>query len=358
MNNEERKIIEEQIGYTFKNSDLLQQAFVRKSYSQEHGGENNEVLEFIGDKALDFVVVKMLAEMYGSFSEDYDDYNPNEDCNEFISKFQEGKLTEIKKNLVKRATLSERIDNFGFSDYLIMGKGDINNNAENQESVKEDLFEAIIGAVALDSNWNINAMEDVVDIMLSPESYINPNKTSYNDRIQKWVSKKYSVSPRYHFEKASQAVWYIPFDGISMGFDYSSRWEHICLMKLGGLDIIFRAFGKTKKEARENVCKLAYDFLDSKNMLITLIDEVGEPSFERAINQLQELSQKGYIGEVWYDFNESHDEDGNSTWRCECHIEGEENYYWIETSSKKQGKKRVAYDMLCYILDLEDDDES
>ena len=42
--------IEDQIGHKFKNRDLLRQAFVRRSYSQENGGENNEVLEFIGDK--------------------------------------------------------------------------------------------------------------------------------------------------------------------------------------------------------------------------------------------------------------------------------------------------------------------
>ncbi len=41
-------IVQNQIGYDFKNPLLLRQAFVRKSYSSENGGENNEVLEFIG----------------------------------------------------------------------------------------------------------------------------------------------------------------------------------------------------------------------------------------------------------------------------------------------------------------------
>ena len=56
--------IEQTIGYTFENKDLLQQAFVRKSYSEEHGGQNNEVLEFIGDKALDFSVVLIMMEKF------------------------------------------------------------------------------------------------------------------------------------------------------------------------------------------------------------------------------------------------------------------------------------------------------
>ena len=50
------KMVQAQIGYTFKNIDLLNQAFTRRSYTEENGGENNEVLEFIGDKALDFAV--------------------------------------------------------------------------------------------------------------------------------------------------------------------------------------------------------------------------------------------------------------------------------------------------------------
>jgi len=43
-------MVQEQIGYDFKNLDLLQQAFTRRSYTAENGGENNEVLEFIGCK--------------------------------------------------------------------------------------------------------------------------------------------------------------------------------------------------------------------------------------------------------------------------------------------------------------------
>ena len=51
MKAEQYDEVESQIGYDFKNRLLLQQAFTRKSYTQEtHDGENNEVLEFIGDK--------------------------------------------------------------------------------------------------------------------------------------------------------------------------------------------------------------------------------------------------------------------------------------------------------------------
>ena len=60
MKQDDLVFIQDQIGYEFKNLSLLMQAFTRRSYSEENGGENNEVLEFIGDKVLDFFVVKFL----------------------------------------------------------------------------------------------------------------------------------------------------------------------------------------------------------------------------------------------------------------------------------------------------------
>ena len=103
-----------------------------------------------------------------------------------------------------------------------------------------------------------------------------------------------------------------------------------------------------------NAAQDAYEYLEEENELILPIDEVGEPDFDRAINQLQELYQKGFIGEPWYNFIETYDEDGNPIWRCECHIVNKEYYLWRNSSSKKHGKKAVAYDMLCDILDWED----
>ena len=74
MDEKEIKFIQDQIGYTFKNQELLVQAFTRRSYSMENGGQDNEVLEFIGDKALDFVVVKQLSEEFGHYSKKYQNW--------------------------------------------------------------------------------------------------------------------------------------------------------------------------------------------------------------------------------------------------------------------------------------------
>lgn len=117
--------IEQTIGYTFRNKDLLQQAFVGKSYSEEHGGQNNKVLEFIGDKALDFAVVRIMMEQFGVITEDkewsgFKLRNPKY----FQTRYGEGKFTDIKKGLVKKESLSKAMDTLGFQNYLIMGEGD------------------------------------------------------------------------------------------------------------------------------------------------------------------------------------------------------------------------------------------
>ena len=63
MKNFNANTIENAIGYHFSNKDLLKQAFTRKSYTVEMDqGENNEVLEFLGDKVLDLIVTKKLIE--------------------------------------------------------------------------------------------------------------------------------------------------------------------------------------------------------------------------------------------------------------------------------------------------------
>ena len=328
MDNETLLEIATQLEYDFDDIRILRQAFTRKSYSEEHNGEyHNEVLEFYGDKALEFVVMKKLSEHYGNITQN----------GKYASEKTEGQLTEIKKKLVCKKMLAHRIDTFGFADYILMGKGDVGQNAQNQDSVKEDLFEAIVGAVAIDSGWDAEALEDVIDRMLDIEHYLEKgfsDDENYVDLIQTWCQKRYSWIPEYDFDEME--------DG----------WE--CSLSLSDDYDDFIGRGYSKREARMNAAQNAYEYLEENDELLLPIDEVGEPDIDRAINQLQELYQKGYIDEPYYEFYEDHDENGNPTWRCECHIEGAEEYYWINSSSKKTGKKRVAYDMLCDVLEWGD----
>lgn len=333
-NDEFLQEVQDELDYPFDNPQLLKQAFIRKSYSAEHPGTyNNEVLEFYGDRALEFVVMKKLSDFYGKITQN----------GKYSSEKTEGQLTEIKKKLVGRKMLAHRMDVLGFSEYLIMGKGDEEQNAANQDSVKEDLFEAILGAVALDCEWDADSLEEVADRMLDIEYYLEhgfDDDENYVDLIQTWCQKKCGYTPEYIFNELND------------GYE--------CILNLSDEFGGFEGEGYSKREARMDAAEQAYQYLNEENELILPIDEIEEPCIDRAINQLQELSQKGYIGEVWYDFSESYNEDGNPAWRCECHaeVEGKEKCWYAVYSSKKQGKKSVACRMLCDILGLEDIDEA
>lgn len=350
MNTEELQFIQDQIGYTFKNADLLQQAFVRRSYSEENGGENNEVLEFIGDKVLDLFVVKLLATQYGSMT------GQSGDWNEFACQKTEAQLTEIKKLLVQKKTLATRIEALGLADYLIMGQGDIQRHANEEYSVKEDLFEAILGAIAIDSNWDMAALENAVEIMLAPDSILTDDSAlDYVSLIEEWTSVRNNAIPLYYFDKCDyQSTWYSMFDGISQHLDFFNplinTTKFHCLLKISNDLPVFRGFGRSQSEARRNVCKLAYEHLCRNNLWLSICDEIENPNKDDAINQLEILARRGYFSIPTYDFKERYDANGNPIWHCTCHISEETQSFCEASSSKKDAKKLAAYKMLLHML--------
>lgn len=374
MKEKDLQFIQDQIGYKFNNLDLLQQAFVRRSYAKEHGGEDNEVLEFIGDKVLDLVVIKLLTEEYGCFLSEYEDFDPNEECDEFSCSKNEAQLTETKKLLVQKKTLASRINDLDLADYLIMGQGDVQNNINQELSVKEDLFEAIIGAVALDSDWNMKELQDVVHIMLNPDSFLNDDiEQNYVQLIQDWTLKEYGTIPRYYFEEISPTELsslsnVMPQNGNSAGRRYPmglttladvmssnndrSGSKYACQLKLGEFNKTFKSFGTSKNEARKAVCELAYKELEKDNLLFSIRDEISNPNINDAISQLEILARRGYFSIPYYDFEQEYDNHGNPNWICTCHIAELPTSFRAESSSKKYAKKQSAYEMLQYTLSL------
>lgn len=166
--------VQRKCSYYFKNTDLLLQAFTRKSYSAEFGGENNEVLEFLGDRVLDFYVTKVIAERYGFFKSQTDYYNQEEDNDEYCIRAHrnEQDFTELKKEIVSNANLARRIEELGFKTMMYLGQSDIDNKVWNQEKVKADLFEAILGAIAIDSDWDPDELQNSVEFMLQIDDFL------------------------------------------------------------------------------------------------------------------------------------------------------------------------------------------
>ena len=363
------------IGYEFNNQELLEQAFTRRSYSMENGGENNEVLEFIGDAALNLVAVKILREEFGYFNK-RKQQNPNY-CylwetyeSTFSSDKDEGQLTEIKKRIVRKSTLADAIDNLGLQNYLIMGRGDRKKHVEQSNSTKEDLFEAIIGAIALETNWDINIIQKTVEHMIDINDIIGSDEDSYISDIQNWSLKHYDVLPDYSVCKylpnemnigtpewaKPNTVWSVINPSKRGEFDSNTRYASLLALKDEDGPCRFIGYGQSKNRAKEEASRLAYEYLEDQNGLWTIRDEIENPCKKMAINQLETLARRGYFSLPTYNYYEDYDEDGNPVWKCKCHIHIEEKdiYYWATSSSKKDAKKDAAWEMLKHVLDKEE----
>lgn len=358
------KVVEDQIGYQFKNKSLLKQAFVRKSFSEENGGANNEVLEFIGDKVLDVAVVRYLSKRYGtnfnfdSFSIDgwHNMFQPTYSTSEYECDLDEGELTKLKQRMVQKKALAGRIDELEIGRFLLMGEGDNKGKIGHSDSVKEDLFEAILGAVALDSNWDFDKLQEVAEVMLDPDSFIENEDDDYVSKLYEWTERKYGHVPHFkYFDGGIERNWYhkqpnVIYENLQGTYNLN-HYKKACQVKLA-LDMdAFEGYGESNNQARKAACRLAYVYLKANAKLFSIRDEIPSPNENEAINQLETLSRRGYFDLPIYKYEESHDKDGNPIWTVKCRIEGYNTYFGHASSSKKHAKKIAALKMLNYIIE-------
>ena len=120
-------------------------------------------------------VTKIIADDFGFMKSQSDYYDEEEDNDEYciVAHHNEGDFTELRKTIVNNKTLAKRIDKLGFAKYLYLGDSDLDNNVVNQEKVKADLFEAILGAIAIDCDWNPEALQKSVDVMLNIDDFLD-----------------------------------------------------------------------------------------------------------------------------------------------------------------------------------------
>ena len=331
------KKIEDILGYTFKNKSLLKQAFTRSSYSKENGGLDNEILEFIGDKVLDFCIVELFAINYGKVMND--GYKSSKD---------EGYLTELKASLVDSESLAGVIDDLKLYKYLIVGNNDKQNNVREVQSVKEDLFEAIIGAVALDCNWNTEVLVGLVDGLLGVMDFLDSIKEPYNPvgKLQNMIQQEGLPTPEYKYQQYSN--------------EEGKYW--ICFGSIPDLDLTAHAVGSSKKEARQIVAEVLIDeYNQFKKETNEYFNVIGLPNEEDSLQQVNKLVQYGLISKPEYEFRCDYDEDGNPVWTCNCEIAEVSEYYFHNdekhVNSKKMAQRNAVYGLLCYLVQGETDSE-
>ena len=244
--------VQKKIGYWFDNEDLLLQAFTRSSYSSQHGGENNEVLEFLGDRVLDFYVVKVIADRFGFVKSQSDYYDEENDLDEYciVAHKNEADFTELKKQIVSNETLAKTIDKLGLFKYMYLGDTDIENPKfkDNLIKVKADLFEAILGAVAIDSDWNQDELQNVVEFMLQIDDFLadvdteEPRPSKFQLQNAVTTLKELAEKGRCSIPEYDQSEEQVLMN------DGSLMWECTCYIRSWAMK--HTAYATSKKEAK------------------------------------------------------------------------------------------------------------
>ena len=312
--------VRDTIGYEFINENLLRQAFTRRAFAVEYGLPGcNEELEFLGDTVLNTVVTRdMLRQL--AWVDEYRTKAP------FTVRLQEGGLTKIRSAYVNKEFLAGRVAELGLDKLILYGTGE-----EPTESSREDVLEALLGAAAIDSNWDWDVLGAVVDRLVcvqveKPDYFL---KESFYDIFNAWHQRRFGVMPDYEMQGISQFH-------CALRFRVPANDKGIREAQRIDVDGCY-----SRSLAREQAAMQAYEFVRRNGLWIDLKEAGITPELENSINQLQELYQKKYLEQLpIYEFTE---EDGDS-WYCICRCNGVAGTGY--GASKTKAKKEAAYMVL------------
>jgi ribonuclease-3 len=174
--------LEKKINIKFKNITFLENAFIHRSYLNEHKNfrlPSNERLEFLGDSVLSLITSVYLFKNFPYL--------------------KEGDYTEIKSAIVKTDSLAASAKKIELNLYLLLSKGEEKSGGRINKNMLADCFEALIGAIFLDSSFE-TAYEFVVKFLFdnSLEELIkNEDYLSPKSRLQELIQGKYKTTPQY-----------------------------------------------------------------------------------------------------------------------------------------------------------------
>tara|TARA_B100000963_G_scaffold292035_1_gene262222 strand:+ start:2412 stop:3077 length:666 start_codon:yes stop_codon:yes gene_type:complete len=164
------------IKYSFKNKNLLNKALTHKSYNNIN---NNEKLEFLGDRVLGLIISKTLLEKY-----------PAE---------KEGIIDKKFANLVNKKTCVNIAKKLNLKKYLYLGSSH-KNLERSADKIQSDCLEALVGAIYLDGG--LKSSEKF--ILNFWEKFIDQSVVTLIDsktKLQEYSLKKYKKLPKYTFFK-------------------------------------------------------------------------------------------------------------------------------------------------------------
>lgn len=206
----------ERLGLRFANLELLSQALVHSSYTNERptAGEPNERLEFLGDSVISLIVSEWLWEQH-----------PGED---------EGSLTTRRAAIVSAPALAGIAERLELSSYLLLGQGAGQAGEGTRQSVLAGVFEAVCGAVYLEfglpetRRWLLEVAAPEMDAARSLAS-LKPAKSV----LQQLSYARSGKAPRYEVVKRE-------------GPDHALRYEVEVSI---GDEVLGRGEGNNRREA-------------------------------------------------------------------------------------------------------------
>lgn len=211
------------VGITFKNIELLDQAFHHRSLTNEKPGmKNNERLEFLGDSVLGMVTASYL---YTSLD------NP------------EGDLAKIKSAVVSEKALAPVALQFGIHELLIMGKGEEMTGGRKKPAILADCMEAVIGALYLDSGYKVAEKYVLSFIIPSINNVQHFGMKDFKTVLQEKYQKSTKKTPRYEV----------------CGTEGPEHDRTFSVKVYLDNKVFGPAKGKSKKEAEQNAAKIALD---------------------------------------------------------------------------------------------------
>jgi len=173
--------LEEILGITFKHPEKLVQAFVHRSYLNEHHDfplGQNERLEFLGDAVLELVVTEYLFNEYE---------NP------------EGELTNWRAALVNAIMLSSIAFEIGMEPFLFLSHGEAKDaGTKARMYIMANTIEAVIGAIYLDRGYDIASQFITRWVLIKlPHILENGLYMDAKSRFQESAQELLGITPTY-----------------------------------------------------------------------------------------------------------------------------------------------------------------
>lgn len=220
------KILEQNLGLEFSDKNLLETAFIHKSYAYENHVESNEKLEFLGDAILELVISEYLYKNY--------------------TNLKEGEMTKVRATVVCEESLYEVAKRHNFSDFLKVSKSEYLTHGNENPAILADSVESFIAATFLDSGLDkakdfiLNNLKESIEIASK-----NVGMKDYKTVLQEKLQIHGEVKIKYELLK-------------EVGPDHSK----IFTVSVSCNDkVLAQGDGKTKKAAEMEAARIALEGL-------------------------------------------------------------------------------------------------